>query len=185
MALPENRWRTLGSEVIYENPWIKVRHDRGITPAGSEGIYGVVEAKPAVGVVALTGDLQTYLVGQWRYPHRAYSWEIPEGGARPGEGVEEAARRELREETGLSASRWETLGTLQTSNCFTDEVAHLFLAEGLTRGEASPDGTEDLQVQVVPFLEAFEMARRGDVQDAMSVVALYRAHDLLAARHRI
>jgi len=180
--MDESPWKTLGSEVVYENPWIRVRHDRVITPGGTAGIYGVVEASAAIGIVALTDDLRVYLVGQYRYPLGVYSWEIPEGGGRAGETVEEGARRELREETGLTAARWTPLGTCATSNCFTDEVAHFFLAEGLTEGEATPDITEDLAVRVVPFVEAYEMVRRGDIQDAMSIVAIYRVHDLVRER---
>jgi 8-oxo-dGTP pyrophosphatase MutT (NUDIX family) len=175
-------WKTLGSEVVYENAWIRLRHDRVITPGGGEGIYGVVETAPAIGVVALTGDLRVYLVGQYRYPLEQYSWEIPEGGGREGETLAEAARRELREETGLTARRWTSLGTAATSNCVTDEIAHFFLAEDLTEGDPTPDETEALEVKVVPFAEAHEMVRRGEIQDAMSIIALYRARDLLEER---
>ena len=175
-------WKLLDSEVVYENPWIRVRHDRVITPGGTDGIYGVIETAPAIGIVALTEDRRVYLVGQYRYPLETYSWEIPEGGGRAGEALEAGARRELREETGLSAASWTSLGTCATSNCVTDEVAHFFLAEDLTAGKASPDETEDLAVKVVPFAAVLEMVQTGEIQDAMSIVALYRTRDLLEAR---
>ena len=76
----DNPWKRLSSREIYKNPWIRVREDQVITPHGKDGIYGVVEAKPAIGVVALTESLDTYLVGQYRYPLDQWSWEIPEGG---------------------------------------------------------------------------------------------------------
>jgi len=185
MAESNGPWTILSSEVAYENPWIKVRHDTVTTPAGKEGIYGVVETRPAIGIVALTGDLFVYLVGQHRYPLREYSWEIPEGAGHRDEDLLTAARRELREETGLSAERWIPLGSMATSNCISDEVAHFFLAEDLTEGEVEPDETEELEVRVVPFLDAFEMVRRGAISDAMSIVALYRAHDLLVEQGRL
>ena len=175
-------WTILDSSVVYENPWFRVRHDTVVTPGGTDGIYGVIEAHAAIGIVPISDDLRVYLVGQHRYPLESYSWEIPEGGGRVGEEVEAGARRELREETGLTASTWSSLGTLHTSNCFTDEVAHLFLAEDLIPGDPDPDDTEDLTVRALPFAEAFEMARCGEIQDSMSIVALYRAHDELQRR---
>jgi 8-oxo-dGTP pyrophosphatase MutT (NUDIX family) len=175
-------WEIVDSEIAYENDWIRVRHDTVRTPAGAPGIYGVIEMKPAVGVVALDGDGFTYLVGQHRYPHRAYSWEIPEGAGRDDEAVDISARRELREETGLTAERWKSLGTMHTSNCVTDETAYLFLAEGLQQGEDDQDETEQITVRRMPFAEALAMVRSGEIQDAMSIVGLLRAEELLASR---
>lgn len=178
-------WVTHSETVVYENPWIRVRHDEVTTPGGSPGIYGVVEFHPALGVVTLTDDLRTHLVGQYRYPLDVYSWEIPEGAHDHDEDLAAGARRELREETGLRAERLTQLGTVHTSNCVTNEVAHLFLAEGLTEGEPEPDDTERLEVRELHFLEAFDMARTGEIQDAMSVVAFYRVRDLLVQQGRL
>ena len=113
----ENPWTTISSEVKYENPWIKLKEDKVITPAGTEGIYGVVSFKnKAIGIVPVDENGNVYLVGQWRYPLEAYSWEIPEGGGPEGEKPLETAKRELKEETGLMASKWTLLGKLHTSN---------------------------------------------------------------------
>ena len=104
---PSNPWTTLGSRPVYENPWIKVREDQVLRPDGQPGIYGVVEFKNrAVGVLPVEDDGAVWLVGQYRYPLQAYSWEIPEGGSAAGETPEETARRELQEETGLTAGIW-------------------------------------------------------------------------------
>jgi ADP-ribose pyrophosphatase len=167
-------WQVRSSHVAYENRWITVRHDEVVTPRGDDGVYGVVQVRPAVGIVPLAEDGSTYLVGQHRYPHGVFSWEIPEGAAQDGEAPEAAARRELREETGLTAGRVTALGTMQTSNCIMDEVAHFYLAEDLTEGEPDPDPTELLQVRRVAFDEAMAMVRNGTIQDAMTIVGLYR-----------
>ena len=103
-------WRTLGSRNVYENPWISVREDSVIRPDGESGIYGVVHYKnTAVGVLPVEED-HVYLVGQYRYPLGRYSWEIPEGGCPEAEEPLRAAKRELREETGLEARNWRMLG---------------------------------------------------------------------------
>ena len=76
-----NPWTTRSSNVVYENPWISVRHDEVIDPSGRDGIYGVVSPKNwALGVLAFFDDATTLLVGQYRYPLGRYSWEMPEGG---------------------------------------------------------------------------------------------------------
>jgi 8-oxo-dGTP pyrophosphatase MutT (NUDIX family) len=175
-----NPWRRLSSRPIYENPWINVREDQVIRPDGNPGIYGVVQFQSwAIGVVPLTEDGDTFLVGQYRYTLDFYSWEIPEGGGAKTETPLAAAQRELREETGLAAATWTYLGEVHTSNSATDEAGCVFLAEGLTLGEAEPDGTEDLRLWRLPFAEAVQMALTGEISDALAVVGLLRADHYL------
>ena len=144
-------------------------------PDGSPGIYGLVHfANLAAGVVVLDDDDRIALVGQHRYTLDEWSWEIPEGGVPAGESALEGAQRELREETGLEAATWRELARVDLSNSVSDERAVLFLATGLTHGEASPDPTEAIEVRWVPFDEAVAMTLDGRITDAMSVVAIQR-----------
>ncbi len=167
-----NPWRVLGSRPVYENPWISVREDEVIRPDGNPGIYGVVHYKnTAVGVLPVE-DGHVYLVGQYRYPLERYSWEIPEGGCPEDEDPLQAARRELKEETGLEADHWEKLGEADLSNSVADERAVWFLATGLSAGEQQPDGTEVLGVRRVALDEAVAMAFDGRMRDALSQLAL-------------
>jgi 8-oxo-dGTP pyrophosphatase MutT (NUDIX family) len=168
-----NPWTTLGQRPIYENPWIAVREDRVIRPDGRPGIYGVVHFKnSAVGVLPVDQEGRVWLVGQYRYTLGQYSWEIPEGGGPPGEPPEETARRELREETGLSAGRLELLATAHLSNSVSDELAHIFRATDLSPGASAPEGTERLHARRFEWAEAWAMLRRGEITDSMSVIAL-------------
>jgi ADP-ribose pyrophosphatase len=177
MTMPRrgNPWKTISSREIYRNPWLRLREDKVIKPDGSEGIYGVVEARLAVGVVAITPLREIYLVGQWRYPLNAYSWEIIEGGGDPEEDALVTATRELREEAGLVAKKWQPLGAeAHLSNSFSSERAVFFLAEDLSEVGAEPDDTEVLELRRVKFEEAFEMVDRGEITDAMSIIAIHR-----------
>ncbi len=181
----QNPWRKISSKLIYQNQWLRLREDQVITPTGVQGIYGVVEAKPALGIVPLTRDMKTYLVGQYRYTLDVYSWEIPEGGGADGETPLDGARRELREETGLLAGKWTDLGTAYTSNSFTNEVAYLYLAEDLRQDEARPDHTEALDIKKLPFEEAWEMVLKGEIKDAMAIIGLMRACYFLKNNNRL
>ncbi|MBK9145294.1 MAG: NUDIX hydrolase [Candidatus Melainabacteria bacterium] len=168
-----NPWKTQGTRLIYDNAWITVREDEVVRPDGQKGIYGVVHFKnKAIGVLALTPDRHLYLVGQHRYPLDLYSWEIPEGGCPEDEDPLEAARRELQEETGLTARNWKLLGTAHLSNSVSDELALWYLATDLVEGKASPEGTEELLVKKVPFEQAVTMAIEGEITDSVSVMAI-------------
>lgn len=176
----QNPWRRTGTRLIFENPWLRLREDQVIRPDGQPGTYGVVEFQNrAIGVVPVTKEGDTFLVGQWRYTLGYYSWEIPEGGGPKHETALAAAQRELKEETGIEAARWTYLGELSTSNSVTDEIGCVFLAEDLTFGEAEPEGTERLKVKRVPLAEAYRMAMTGEIADGLAVVGLARAWHFL------
>ncbi len=169
----DNPWQTLSSREVYENNWIKVRENAVLRPDGEPGIYGVVHFKNiAVGVVAIDEDDSIYLVGQYRYTLDRYSWEIPVGGCPQGEEPLSAAKRELEEETGLRARDWTRLGSAHLSNSVTDEVAVWYLARGLSQGEHRPEGTEKIEVRRVQFDEALAMVFRGEITDALSMLAI-------------
>lgn len=175
-------WTTLETREIYANPWIQVRESQVLTPGGSPGIYGVVSFKNvAVGVVALDDQDRLLMVGQYRYAMNAYSWEIPEGGCPLGTRPLEAAKRELREETGYRARTWRKLLTMHLSNSVSDERAEIYEARGLSPGAAEPDDTERLEVVWVPFAEALNHVRRGLITDAISVAAILA----IASAHQV
>ena len=172
---PAGPWQRLDRRVAYENPWLTVWHDEVIRPDGAPGIYGVVHfANRAIGILAIDERDRVLLVGQHRYPLDAYSWEIPEGGGGPDESALDAAKRELAEETGYRAGTWRVLGRAALSNSVTDELAVFFVATDLQAGQASPEGTEELQSRWVPFSEALAMTLDGRISDALSMLAIQR-----------
>ncbi|HBY62513.1 MAG TPA: hypothetical protein DEH78_22045 [Solibacterales bacterium] len=171
-----NPWKTRSQRVVYRNRWITVREDQVDRPDGGAGIYGVVLLRPSVAVVALNGDREVALVGQWRYPIERYSWEIPRGGVEDGEpGIEEGARRELREEAGVAAAHWRHLGFLDLCNGVLSSREHLFLATGLSPAAAEPCPDESISVRWTPYHHALAMIERGEITEATTVAALLRA----------
>jgi 8-oxo-dGTP pyrophosphatase MutT (NUDIX family) len=169
-----NPWRTLSSRTVYRNAWLTLREDTVIRPDGAEGIYSVVEMRPSCGVVAISEENQIALVGQWRYVHGRYSLEIPTGGSEEGEDPLAAAKRELLEETGLTAGDWTALGTVDNSNGVTTDVAHLFLARSLTAGPAIPEGDEQVELRWMPFADAVLSVLKGEITESVSVAAILK-----------
>jgi 8-oxo-dGTP pyrophosphatase MutT (NUDIX family) len=172
----KNPWKTLSGEVKYDNRWIKVTEFQVLNPSGGKGIYGKVHFKnTAIGIIALDKDLNTWLVGQYRYTLDEWSWEIPEGGGPQGESPIEGAKRELKEETGLSAGKWTEILKYHTSNSVTDEVGFAFLAEDLTEGETILEETEaDMKVWKLPLRDAIKMIDSGEITDSISVMAILK-----------
>lgn len=169
----ENNWKTLSSETVYENAWLELSHRDVINPSGNKGIYGLVKFKnQAIAVIPVDSEDNIYLVGQFRYAIDEYSWEIPEGGGLLGTDPLEAAKRELKEETGLIANKWTKIGRIHTSNSATNEEGFVYIAEELTQQDAEPEDTEDLQVWKLPLKEAVEMVMRSEITDSLSVCAI-------------
>ena len=169
----KNPWTIKDSKAIYQNAWIDVTEYDVLNPAGKPGIYGKVHFKNiAVGVVPITPDMHTYLVGQYRFTIDAYSWEIPEGGCPESTDPLQTAIRELKEETGLVAAYYNELMRLHLSNSVSDELAIIYLATQLKQEDAAPEETEALQIKKVSLSDAFGMVADGTITDAMSLAAL-------------
>jgi 8-oxo-dGTP pyrophosphatase MutT (NUDIX family) len=173
--VPKNPWVRKSSRIAYENAWIRVREDQVTRPDGGAGIYGVIEIRPSIGVVALDARDHVALVGQWRYTVNRYSWEVPRGGSHAGEtDMLEVAKRELAEEAGVHAAQWEELGPVDVCNGVADDVQTLFLATGLTATAMRLDPEEEIVVSWRPFEEAVRMAMDGRITEVCSVAAILK-----------
>jgi ADP-ribose pyrophosphatase len=176
-----NPWKLIASKTAYENNWIEVQHQDVITPAGNPGIYGVIHFKNlAIGIIPLDENNNTWIVGQYRYPHKKYTWEIPEGGGKIGVDPIDSAKRELQEECGIIAHHWEKILEMDLSNSATDEKAILYVVRNLEFTNSEPEETEDLQVKKVPFETLFQMVMNGEISDAMTIAAVLKLKLLLA-----
>jgi 8-oxo-dGTP pyrophosphatase MutT (NUDIX family) len=176
-------WKTKSSRVVYQNPWVRVREDEVIRPDGDPGIYGVIEIRPSVGIVATNERDEIVLVGQWRYSVDRYSWEIPRGGSDPEESeLLAVARRELEEEAGVVAEQWDCLGTVDNSNGIANDVQTLYWARGLRLTGVRPDPGEDITVVWKPFSQALQMAMNGGITEVCSVAAILKVELLRSSR---
>ena len=176
-----NPWKILSAKEIYDNKWIHVTEYDVINPSGGKGIYGKVNFKNiAIGIVPLDDELNTYLVGQYRFTLNKYSWEIPEGGCPFNEHPLDAAKRELLEETGLKANHWQQILTMHLSNSVSDECNISYVAKGLQQFAPMPEETEQLVVKKIKFDEVFKMVNDGLITDSVSVAAILKVKLMLA-----
>jgi 8-oxo-dGTP pyrophosphatase MutT (NUDIX family) len=175
-----NPWQITSEQQLYDNPWISLTEYQVLNPAGKPGIYGKVHFKNyAIGVLPLDADFNTYLVGQYRFPLGAYSWEMPEGGGPLGTEPLDSAKRELLEETGLKANNWTELVRMHLSNSVSDELSIVYLARNLEQFEAEPEETEQLQIKKLPFKEVYQMVFDGLITDSMTVAAVLKLQLLI------
>lgn len=176
----ENPWQITAEKVEYDNPWINVTEYQVINPSGNPGIYGKIHFKNrAIGVFPLDDELNTYLVGQFRFALGLYSWEMPEGGGPVGTDPLASAKRELLEETGLKAAKWTEIQRLHLSNSVSDELSIIYLAQNLQQFEVEPEDTEQLIVKKLPFNEVYQMVCNGAITDAMTVAAVLKVQIMI------
>ncbi len=174
--MPPKPWKTLSTWIVYENPWTTIREDVAEMPNGKTTIYGVVQNAECVGVLPFVDDDHVVMVRQYRYVFwEDHRWEMPTGGVKPGEALEQAVRRELGEEIGYDAADLQHISTFYTSKSIVREIAHLFIGRNLTRVQAVPDETEFLEVEIMPFADVLRMTLDGEIRDAMTIIAVFLA----------
>lgn len=176
----KNPWKTLKSEVKYDNPWIKVTENKTINADGGDGIYGVVHYKNiAIGIIPLDESYNTWLVGQYRYPLNQYSWEICEGGGLHQDDVLDSAKRELKEELGIEATEWTKLLDIHLSNSVSDEAGVIYIAKNLSYHNPEPEEGEVLQLKKLPFNDVYQMVMNGKITDSLSVTGILKTKILI------
>ena len=171
--------KTLASQLVFDGRLLKVYRDEVGLTGGGTSVREFVHHPGGVAAVALDRDGNVYLERQFRYPYHKVVIEIPAGKLEPGEDPDDAIRRELREEIGADAGKWDKLGYIMPSVGYTDEMLYLYLARDLTLGEPHWDKDEFLEPFKLPFDEVLAMAADGRINDAKTVCALFRAEKMI------
>lgn len=169
----------LESQYVFESPWFSVREDTVIFDGDGPQLFRVVEMLPGVMIGPVTEQGEVYLVGQPRYAIGKFTWEVIGGGVDPGEDAIVAAKRELREESGLSASQWTSLGVAELGTAVLRSPVHFFLAQDLRLNEASPDPGEDVVIERFSLKEAVTMTNDGSICHLPSIVLILKLANLL------
>jgi ADP-ribose pyrophosphatase len=166
---------------VYRGPLLEVRAERLALPDGRESAFDVVRHPGGAVATAVDDAGGVCLIRQYRAVLGRWLWELPAGKRDAGEDPALTARRELEEEAGLRAGRWDRLGTLVTAPGFCDEELHLYLARDLTPVPRRPEDHEHIEVHWLPLAKALAMVRDGTVVDAKTVAALCHCRFMLEA----
>lgn len=162
----------LDSVPIFAGKIINLRLDSVQLPNGKKTTREVVEHPGAVAVVPVLSNQHIVLVKQYRHPVGEVTWEIPAGKLESKEAPEVCAERELEEETGYRAAEIKKITAFFTAPGFTDEIIHLYIAEGLEQTAQQTDSDEFIDVMTVPHVEALAMVQRGEIKDAKSIIGI-------------
>lgn len=169
----------ISSERIYEGAILNLRRDT-VTAAGGQAYREVIEHNGAVAIVPITNEGKIVMVKQYRYPMGRDVLEIPAGKIDKGETDPlGAAVRELKEETGYTAEKFQYLGEVSPSVAYTEEIIRLYAATGLTPGETEFDTDEAIDIIEYDFNEVYKMAAEGKLVDAKTIAALFMAKEQL------
>lgn len=170
--------RVVQSRRVYDGRVVSVRLDEVVHPSGRRTVFEIVEHRGAAAIVPLSADGRVLLVQQFRHPIGGELLEVPAGTLEVGETPLACAQRELAEEVGQAAARWERLISFYPSPGVLTEEVHVFLARDLSPVEAERE-EEDLRVTAVPLREARERIATGEIRDAKSIIGLLFACDRL------
>jgi len=181
---PEQPWTTLTSERPYVTPWLAIRRDTVRTHTGAEITYSYMERPDCVAIVPVTTTGEMLLLRQYRYPIRAWCWEVPMGGIEEGEDGEDpeaTVSRELLEEAGGLAASLRYITTFYTANGAVRQQCMVYLARDVELQQADHEPTELIHVTSVPVAEALRMAHAGEITDSLSALSILLCEPYLAS----
>ncbi len=179
MNVKKGPWTITNSKIVYKNPWLSVKEDSVIRPDGKKGIFGVVELKLGVAVLPIGSDNNVYLTKEYHYAIGQETIEVISGGIDNSEDKNRAAKRELKEESGIEANELIYLGKIRPLTSIVLNTNYLFIAKGLKFSDAIPESTEIIKIVKMPLKKAIELVYNGTINDGTSVVLILKAKNHL------
>lgn len=167
--------KTLSSNIVWECPWYRVRHDNVILPDGEKNSFFVMEKPSSVFIVPVLATGEIVLIENYRHTLGQWCLEVPAGAIEPGQTPEEAAHEELRQEIGGTAADLKHLLHASTMNGTGSHYTHYFLATGVILSDPDHEAMEFIDLKITPQQEALQLARTGKMNDSISVLALLLA----------
>ncbi len=166
--------KTISSKYLFEGRVVRLRYDEVELPNGNRANREIIEHYGGVAIAAITDEDEILLVRQYRHPYEEVIYEIPAGKIEKGEDPFECGKRELKEETGAVAERYELLAIDYPSPGYCGEKIHIYYADKLTFSEMELDEDEFLDVERVPFEKALEMVMSGEIKDSKTQIAILK-----------
>jgi ADP-ribose pyrophosphatase len=174
----------LSSKLIYDGNLLKVHEDQSRLPDGSTARREWIKHPGACAIVPIFENGDTVLLRQYRYGPAKMFWEVPAGKIDPGEPIDDTARRELLEETGLDAREIQKIGHFYPAIGFCDEIIHIFIATGLSLLKSNTDEDEFVETVRMPLAQAFAMLDDGSIEDGKTCVVLQKVRSVMGIRYQ-
>ena len=173
------KWKVASRKKLLKTKFFDVEEEKIILPNGTKHIYKTAVRKPVSMVIPLTEDYEIYMIKQYRYLYNDCLTELVAGHIDDNESPLAAAKRELKEETGLTAKHWEEIKRLEGSASVFKSKVHLFLAKDLEEGKSSPEDGEEIDLIKVPLKKAVEMVMNGEVNTTSVMYAILLLEKLI------
>lgn len=168
-------WKTKNSKIVYENGRFSIREDQIVRPDGTDGVFYVMDRAHVVVIVPLTKENEVYLIQINRYTTKQAHWELPAGSSDKQDELV-AAKRELKEETGLVSDDWLKVGELEVAPGMTGQMAHVFVAKNVEMTQENEQDDENIvKMQKFPFKKILEMIENGEIVNSPSIAAIMKA----------
>lgn len=179
MIKKKGPWVVLSSKIIYKNPWMTVQEDKVVRPDDKKGIYGTVEIKPGVSVIALGKKRYVYMTKEYHYAIEKDTLEAVSGGIDKKETPLQAAKRELKEEAGITAKKWVYLGYTNPLTSYINTSNYMFLARKLSFFERKTEGTEKIEIIKIPLKKVIRLVINNKITHGGTVAAILKVKEYL------
>jgi ADP-ribose pyrophosphatase len=179
MGTQKGPWIVNNSKTVYQNKWLWLREDDVIRPDGNKGTFSVVGIKPGISILPIDAEQNVYLTKEFHYAIEQETIEVVSGGIESDEPIEQAAKRELVEELGISANKLIPVGKINQFTSIVVSPNYQFIAQDLSFTSTNPEGTEKIAMVKIPFTTAYNWVLESQISDAITSILIMKAKTIL------